>query len=205
MNKKKIAILALLMVAVIVMTSCLLVACNPDGDSDGNANATIEPTEGLLISNSDFKVIDTSIKTYPRASTSWTGAKMYSDTSFRDDVTAGVISLKKDSYDTNKSNWEDDGELWNKLSAGGRAEPILDDGDENERYKNILMIYMPKTDENADGNDIYGPTAYGYTSASFSLEKSSYYRLSVDVLTYKIDGKRDSEDNLADGEKPGAR
>ncbi|MDE7373213.1 MAG: hypothetical protein K2N18_04040, partial [Clostridia bacterium] len=185
MNKKKIAILALLMIAVIMLTSCLMVACNPNG-SDNEEPAKIEATEGLLINNGDFKVIDTGVKTYPRAVTSWTGAKMYSSSTFRDDVTAGVISLEKDLYYANKSKWKDDGdELYNKLNAGGRY-----DGDA-DKIKNALMVYMPEESKDADGNKIYGPTAYGYTSASFSLAKGSYYKLSVDVLTYKINGEKE--------------
>lgn len=195
MNKKKIAILALLMIAVIMLTSCLMAACNPNGSNSEEA-PKIEATEGLLINNGDFKVIDTGVKTYPRAVTSWTGAKMYSSSSFRDDVTAGVISLERDLYYANKSKWKDGGnELYDKLNAGGRY-----DGDADE-IKNALMVYMPKEDKDADGNKIYGPTAYGYTSASFSLDKSSYYKLSVDVLTYDIGGNG----TIEDGSKPGAR
>ena len=167
MNKKKIAILALLMILIIAMTSCLLVACNPNDDSTDGESTVIEPTKDLLINNGDFKVIDTSVKTYPRSVTSWTGAKMYSNNSFRADVMAGVISLDKALYDENKSKWDGDkhDDLWGKLNKDGRY-----DGDA-DKIKNALMIYMPVESKDSDGNKIYGPTAYGYTSTSISLEK----------------------------------
>lgn len=187
MNKKKIAVLALLMIVVVALTSCMLVACNPDNSSDPAETKPIEATKGLLINNSDFKVIDTSVTTYPRSVTSWTGAKMYSSGTFRDDVTAGVISLDNALYNANKSKWNDnDNVIYNKLTAGGR----FGDGDD---IKNTLMIYMPEESTNADGNKINGPTAYGYTSTSFSLDKGSYYKLSVDVLTHNIGGENEGE------------
>ena len=64
---------------------------------------------------------------------------------------------------------------------------------------NVLMIHMPTSDMAESDNDDYGPTAYGYTSKSFSLDAGSYYKLTVDVLTYDIAGT-DDEDNV-----PGAR
>lgn len=121
MNKKKFAVLALLMIALVVLSSAMLVACNKNGnnnDSD-NKTTTIEATKGLLISNGDFKVVDTSVKTYPRTLTSWTGGKTYSSGNYKDDVTAGAISLDKALYDANKSKWDDnDDTLYNKLIAG---------------------------------------------------------------------------------------
>ena len=188
MNKKKFTVLALLMIVVLTLSSCLLFACNPDSSSDGDDDAKIEATEGLLINNGDFKVVDTSVKTYPRAVTGWTGAKMYSNSSFRDDVTAGVISMNKNSYNANKSKWKDDNdEIWQKLNANGRY-----DGDA-DKIKNALMIYMPKEGKDADGNKINGPTAYGYTSTSFTLDKGAYYKLTVDVLTHDIGGENEEE------------
>jgi len=183
MNKKKFTVLALLLIVILTLTSCLLVACNQAGSADDGSDKTIKATEGLLINNSDFKVVDTSVSTYPRSVTNWTGAKQYSSDTYRDDVTAGVISLEEALYNENKTKWgDDDGEIRNKLLAGGRY-------GENDKIKNALMIYMPEQSKNADDKDINGPTAYGYTSSSFSLEKSSYYKLTVDVLTYKIAGK----------------
>ena len=93
MNKKKIVIVALMLVAVIALSSALCVACNNDTPASGNGDTTITETEGLLIKNSDFKVIDASATSYPRSITNWTGGKMYSSGSYKDDVTAGVINL----------------------------------------------------------------------------------------------------------------
>ena len=186
MNKKKFAVLALLMVVVLTLVSCFLVACNPDSSSDGSDDEKIEATKGLLINNSDFRVIDTSISTYPRSATSWTGGKMYSSGSFRDDVVAGVISLEEAAYNANKSKWKDEeGQIRNKLLADGRFG--------GDSLKNALMVYMPEESKNSDGNKINGPTAYGYTSSSFTLDKGSYYKLSVDVLTYGIGGENEKE------------
>lgn len=187
MNKKKIVILSLMLVAIIALSSALFVACNNDTPSDDKNNTTITETEGLLIKNGDFKVIDTKATDYPRTITSWTGGKMYSSGSYKDDVTAGVISLSKAVYDANKSKWNDsDDSLYNKLVAGGRY------GDD-DAIKNALMVYMPEESTNSDGKKVHGPTAYGYTSTSFTLAKGSYYRLKVDVLTHKIGGANETD------------
>ena len=180
------------MIVILTLTSCVLVACNPDSSDDGSNTTTIKETPDLLIKNGDFKVIDTKATTYPRSVTNWTGAKQYSSSDFRDDVTAGVISLEEAYYAANKSTWgDDDGKIRELLLAGNRYGA-------DDKIKNALMIYMPKEGKNADEKAIHGPTAYGYTSTSFSLEKSSYYKLTVDVLTYNIEGKND-------GDTPGAR
>lgn len=188
MNKKKFVVLALLLVAVIALTSCMLVACNDDNDTNNSTQTTtIDATEGLLINNGDFKVVDTKVNTYPRSITSWTGSKMYSSGSFRDDVIAGAISLDKALYDANKSSWDDQNdELYNKLTAGGRY------GSDDE-IKNALLVYMPEESTNDKGDKIHGATAYGYTSTSFTLDKGSYYKLSVDVLTHKIGGANEAD------------
>ena len=135
MNKKKFTVLALLLIALIVLSSAMLVACNDKTDDkpDGTKE-TIEATKDLLITNGDFKVVDTAKKTYPRTVTSWTGGKTYSSGKYNDDVTAGVISLNKSDYDANKSAWNDtDDSLYNALVAGGRY------GDD-DKIKNALMI-----------------------------------------------------------------
>lgn len=187
MNKKKIVILSLMLVAIIALSSALFVACNNDTPEADKNNTTITETEGLLIKNGDFKVIDTKATDYPRAITSWTGGKMYSSGSYKDDVTAGVISLSKAIYDANKSKWNDsDDSLYNKLVAGGRY------GDD-DKVKNALMVYMPEESTNSDGKKVHGPTAYGYTSTSFTLAKGSYYRLKVDVLTHNIGGANETD------------
>ena len=55
------------------------------------------------------------------------------------------------------------------------------------------MVYMPEESTNSDGKKVHGPTAYGYTSTSFTLAKGSYYRLKVDVLTHKIGGANETD------------
>lgn len=185
MNKKKFLVLALLMIAVIALTSCMLVACNTDEDTDSDTTETIEATEGLLISNGDFKVVG-STSSYPSSITSWTGAKMYSSGNYKSDVTSGAINLDKAVYDKNKSNWNDDDDaLYNLLTANGRYN--------EDDSKNALMIYMPTESTDDDGNKIYGPTAYGYTSSTFTLARGSYYKLTVDVLTYNIAGSNEQD------------
>ncbi len=187
MNKKKFVVLALMMIAVIALSSCMFVACNDDNTETPDSTTKIEETEGLLVKNGDFKVVDTTVTSYPRSVTSWTGAKMYSSGSYKDDVTAGAISLDKALYDANKSKWDDDNdELYNLLIAGNRY------GDDDD-VKNALMVYMPEAGTDSDGKKVHGPTAYGYTSTSFTLEKGKYYKLSVDVLTHKIGGTNEDE------------
>ena len=139
MNKKKFAVLALLMIALVVLSSAMLVACNKDADNgNDDTTKTIEATKGLLISNGDFKVVDTSVKTYPRTLTSWTGGKTYSSGNYKDDVTAGAISLDKALYDANKSKWDDnDDTLYKKLIAGGRY------GDDY-KINDSLIVDMPE-------------------------------------------------------------
>ncbi len=192
MNKKKFAVLALMMIALVVLTSAMFVACNKhdDDNTTDDTTKTIEATKGLLISNGDFKVVDTSVKTYPRTITNWTGGKTYSSGNYKDDVTAGAISLDKALYDANKSSWNDsDDSLYNALVAGGRY------GDDDD-IKKALMIYMPEA-STEDGKTVHGPTAYGYTSSSFTIAKGGYYKLSVDVLTKDIKGSENGT--------PGAR
>lgn len=198
MNKKKTAVLTLLLVVIVVLTSCLLYACNPNG-SVSKESETLEPTEGLLIQNGDFKMIDEDATSYPRSLDNWSGSKMYSSSSFRDDVIAGAISLDSALYAANKSAWDDaDDALRQALVTGGH-------GDDNDENKNVLMIYQPKTSKDKNDNDQHGPTAYGYTSASFTLSKGSYYVLSVDVLTYGISGSLEEDGTQKASAEPGAR
>ena len=198
MKRKKLSILILFMILVIVSVSTAFVACNDNTSSDQTAEA-LEPTEGLLISNSDFKVIGTT-GSYPHTITDWTGGKLYSSSSVPGDVIAGAVSLEEALYAANRSLWNDDGSkdesdktLYERLIAGGHF------SDAEDAVNNVLMIHMPTEDMAEDDDDDYGPTAYGYSSKSFSLDAGSYYKLSVDVLTYDIAGT-DDEDNV-----PGAR
>ena len=197
MKRKKLSILIFFMILVIVSVSAALVACN-DSTTD-ETTETVEATEGLLISNSDFKVIGTT-GSYPHTITDWTGGKLYSSSSVPGDVIAGAVSLEQALYTADRALWNDDGSkdesgqtLYERLVKGGHF------SDAEDAVNNILMIHMPTEEMAEDDDDDYGPTAYGFSSKSFSLDAGSYYKLSVDVLTYDIAGT-DDEDNV-----PGAR
>lgn len=202
MNKKRLTLLALMMTVLMILTTGMLFACNneePTPEEEQEETVTIDPTEGLAISNSDFKVISTASETYPRPITDWTGAMMYSSGSYPVGVIAGAISLEEALYTANRANWKDNGSvLYDKIKSHYSSE--------EGAVNNALMIYMPKKSqiEDADEDD-FGPTAYGYTSASFSLEASKYYKLSIDVLTNDIAGILDDKGIQKTEAKPGAR
>lgn len=196
MKRKKLSILVLIMILVIAFSAVMFAACDNSSGSDGT-DEEIEATEGLLIGNSDFKVIGTS-GDYPRSITSWSGAKIYSSSTIPGDVIAGAVSLEEAIYAVNREHWNDDG------SADESGRTLYDRlrshySSEENAVNNVLMIYMPTEDMAENDDDDYGPTAYGYTSASFTVEPGSYYKLTVDVLTYDIAGTDD------EGNVPGAR
>lgn len=201
MKKKRLTLLALMTALLMVLSLTLFVACNNSETptDDTQEETKIEATEGLLISNSDFKVVDTSSTTYPLSVTSWTGASMYSSGSYPKGVIAGAISLEQALYSANASAWKDEnGTIYDLLKSHySSAEGAVN---------NALMIYMPKKADITDASkQDYGPTAYGYTSSSFSLEANKYYKLSVDVLTYGIQGTLDDDGNQTETSTPGAR
>lgn len=184
------------MIVVIAFSAVMFAACDNSDTSDGT-DEEIEATEGLLIGNSDFKVIGTS-GDYPRSVTSWSGAKIYSSSTVPGDVVAGAISLEEALYVANRERWDDDG------AADGSGRTLYDRlsshySSEEGAVNNVLMIYMPTEDKAQNDDDDFGPTAYGYTSATFTVDAGSYYKLTVDVLTYDIAGTDD------DGNVPGAR
>ena len=143
MKRKKLSILILFMILVIVSVSTAFVACNDNTSSDQTAEA-LEPTEGLLISNSDFKVIGTT-GSYPHTTiTDWTGGKLYSSSSVPGDVIAGAVSLEETLYAADRSLWNDDGNkdesgktLYERLIAGGHF------SDTEDAVNNVLMIHIP--------------------------------------------------------------
>ncbi len=200
MNKKRLTVLALMMALLMVLSLVMLVACDKGGDPvvDDETTTKIEPTKGLLISNGDFKVTTDNDKTYPLTAQNWTGAAMYSSGSYPKGVIAGVINLEEALYTANMSAWKDNGTIYGALKSH------YEDGE--DAVNNALMIYMPKVSDivNKDKDD-YGPTAYGYTSSSFKLAASKYYKLSVDVLTYDIAGFVDEDGNQKADAEPGAR
>ena len=205
MKKNRKFLLTVLIVSLLVLTICLLAACNNSTDEEKHdeETETVEPTEGLLISNSDFKVSSTSngeYTSYPYGAKNWTGASMYSSGKFPTGVIAGVISIDESKYNDNKEKWEgieedlDTSSLYTKL----REKYSTAEGAVN----NMLMVYMPKATANeSDDDKKYGPTAYGYSSSTFTLEAGKYYKFSVDVLTLGITG------NTTEGvvAAPGAR
>ena len=205
MKKNRKFLLTVLIVSLLVLTICLLAACNNSTDEEKHdeETETVEPTEGLLISNSDFKVSSTSngeYTSYPYGAKNWTGASMYSSGKFPTGVIAGVISIDESKYNDNKEKWEgieedlDTSSLYTKL----REKYSTAEGAVN----NMLMVYMPKASANeSDDDKKYGPTAYGYSSSTFTLEAGKYYKFSVDVLTLGITG------NTTEGvvAAPGAR
>ena len=195
MNKKRLTVLALMMALLMVLSLLMLVACDKDvTDTDDETKTTISATEGLLITNGDFKVTKSSDKTYPLSPENWSGAAMFSSGSYPKGVIAGVIGLEEALYNENKSLWDDDGTLYKALKSHY--------SDDEDAVNNALMIYMPA--EATDDED-YGPTAYGYTSSTFKLASGKYYKLSVDVLTSNIAGSRDDDGNQKADAEPGAR
>ena len=195
MNKKRLTVLALMMALLMVLSAFMLVACDKDvTDPDDDTTVTVKPTEGLLINNGDFKVTKTSDKTFPLTPESWSGAAMYSSGSYPKGVIAGVIGLEESLYNEHKALWNDDGTIYKELKSHY--------SDEKDAVNNALMIYMPK--EGADDKD-YGATAYGFTSSSFKLASNKFYKLSVDVLTYDIEGSLDKDGKEKEDATPGAR
>ena len=204
MKKNRKFLLTVLIVSLLVLTLCLLVACNNSSDEEKHDEEaeTVDPTEGLLISNSDFKVSSASngeYTSYPYGAKGWTGASMYSFGKFPIGVISGVISIDESKYNDNKEKWEgieedlDTSSLYTTLRE--KYKPAED------AINNLLMVYMPKASANANDEDKYGPTAYGYSSSSFTLEAGKYYKFSVDVLTLGITGNTSEGVTAA----PGAR
>ena len=196
MNKKRLTVLALMMALLMVLSLIMLVACDKDvEDPTDDTTVTVKPTEGLLISNGDFKVTKTTDTTYPLSPDSWSGAAMYSSGSYPKGVIAGVIGLEEALYNEHKALWDDEsGAIYNVLKSHY--------SDDEDAINNALMIYMPK--EGTEDED-YGPTAYGYTSSTFKLASSKFYKLSVDVLTYDIAGSVDDNGEQKADAVPGAR
>lgn len=207
MNKKKrFVIFALVAALIMALSLSLFVACNNDQGTGGDKTETVKPTEDLLISNGDFKVLGGTKESYPRAITDWSGAKMYSGGIFPDDVIAGAIPLDPVLYEQFRKKWNDDGTA--KIPRGDTQKTLLEAlrekySETEGEYSNPLMIYMPEKGTDLGVKDAeYGPTAYAYTSKSFTLERGKYYKLSVDVMTYNIKGVY--KDDVLTNE-PGAR
>lgn len=156
-NKKFLLIVIALVLCVSLVFSA--VACN-NNDNPGNET---EESESELFTNGSFS--STSGSSYPLSPSNWTGAAgstsssdSYKTPTGSDNLIAGVISTDDKTYRSNRKTY------------GDAANPGAKGDDDN-----ILMIYNKVS------------TVYKYTSASVTLEKSSYYKLSVWVKTIGID------------------
>jgi len=179
MRKKVLVIAICLMLA---LSLVMLSACNKEQqpDPENQTSPKDSLTEGLLIKNSDFKVPSTG--DLPLAPNSWTGSA-FSSSAYPTGVIAGIIDTSSELYDKYKSKW-------NSLTNPGVNGTPSDN--------RMLMIYMPTADQATSSKDNFGPTAYSYTSASFTIAQNCYYKLIVDVKTVNIQGK-------SEGDEPGAR
>ena len=212
MNKKTKLFLTVLLVFMLVVTLALFVACNKDNSQDEKKDTpteTVEATEGLLIGNSDFKVSSSAsgaYSKYPDSAKSWAGSSMYSSGKFPTDVIAGVINLEEANYTKYESTWDAIEDTVDKAALKTKLAEKYSSAE--GAVNNVLMVYMPKDTDDDDDDDTdsskpnYGPTAYGFTSTSFSIEGGKYYVLSLDVLTYNIAGNTDTD---AKEPNPGAR
>lgn len=212
MNKKTKLFLTVLLVFMLVVTLALFVACNKDNSQDEKEDTpteTVEATEGLLIGNSDFKVSSSATgaySKYPDSAKSWAGSSMYSSGKFPIDVIAGVINLADANYTKYQSTWDSIEDTVDKAALKTKLAEKYSSAE--GAVNNVLMVYMPKDTDDDDDDDTdsskpnYGPTAYGFTSTSFSIEGGKYYVLSLDVLTYNIAGNTNTD---AKEPNPGAR
>lgn len=157
MKRNKKFLLTVIAVVLCIALIASFVACKDETPSTSEEN----PTE--LFTNGSF--IGTSGSGYPLTPSNWTGApgstssnESYKTPTGSDNLVAGVISTDDKTYRSNSKTY------------GGAANP----GNKGED-DNILMIYNKVS------------TVYKYTSASVTLDKSSYYKLSVWVKTIGID------------------
>lgn len=157
MKRNKKFLLTVIAVVLCIALFASFVACKDETPSTSEEN----PTE--LFTNGSF--IGTSGSSYPLTPSNWTGApgstssnESYKTPTGSDNLVAGVISTDDKTYRSNSKTY------------GGAANP----GNKGED-DNILMIYNKVS------------TVYKYTSASVTLDKSSYYKLSVWVKTIGID------------------
>lgn len=158
MKRNKKILLTVISVILLVALVASFVACKEEVDPDDNKEVASE-----LFTNGSFSGADGT--SYPLTPSNWTGAPgstsssdSYKTPSGSDNLIAGVISTEDKTYRSNSKTY------------GGAANPGKI-GEDN----NILMIYNKVS------------TVYKYTSASVSLNKSSYYKLSVWVKTIGID------------------
>lgn len=158
MKRNKKILLTVISVILLVVLVAAFVACDDDKVTGDNTEV-----ESELFTNGSFSGADGT--SYPLTPSNWTGAPgstsssdSYKTPTGSDNLIAGVISTEDKTYRSNSKTY------------GGAANPGKK-GEDN----NILMIYNKVS------------TVYKYTSSSVSLNKSSYYKLSVWVKTIGID------------------
>ncbi len=172
MNKLKLKkFLTLLVCLMLIASMTLLAACNKEtGTEEEEKPATATPT----FTNGNFTNFASS-DTYPKSPSSWTKSPTGDQSSATDgysfvvsDIVGGIISLDSETYEANKSNWNNLA-IFPKNTEGLSEDYTADD--------DVLMLY----------NKV---KAYQtYTSTATSATANSYYKLSVDVRTHAIDGK----------------
>ena len=158
MKSNKKFLLTVISVILVILLVASFVACKDD-----TVTNTDDESSSELFTNGSFNSADGT--SYPLTPSNWTGAAgstsssdTYKTPSGSDNLIAGVISTEDKSYRSNSKTY------------GGAANPGKIGDDEN-----ILMIYNKVS------------TVYKYTSSSITLNKSSYYKLSVWVKTIGID------------------
>lgn len=158
MKRNKKFLLTVISIVLCIALVASFVACNDDTTPETSEENTTE-----LFTNGSFS--GSSGTSYPLIPSNWTGAagstsssESYKTPSGSDNLIAGIISTEDKTYRSNSKTY------------GGAANPGKIGEDDN-----ILMIYNKVS------------TVYKYTSASVTLDKSSYYKLSVWVKTIGID------------------
>ncbi|MGN1227629.1 MAG: hypothetical protein ACI4TX_03205 [Christensenellales bacterium] len=121
-------------------------------------------TSSSEITNAYFNLVDSAFTgTYPLAPSGWTASNSENSTS-------GIISTRKDDFESKTETYY--GNLpW--FCVG--LTPLQTNVDENTADNNLLMIYNPTY------------SYQSYSSSSYSMSASSYYKISVDARTLTTD------------------
>lgn len=177
MNKKRIFILTASVLAVCLVFSMFAMACDPkdDGNKTDDTNSTLLFTNGTFADGSSSSALT--------APSNWTGAPGSTSSSSSSTYTpSDDDALTKGVVGTSSSAWRALQKEYKHItsSSPGRGKSS-EDNDELDDDK-ILMIDNRKA------------TSYKYTSDSHTLDKNSYYKLSVDIKTILDD---DNTDDLA--------
>ena len=180
----------------VVMTSVLLVACTKKKDNNKQTTEQAKPaakelTKDLIIPNSDFNVTDDAKGEYPASMTKWSNKSIFSKNSSK--IKAGGIYTDQENYDKHSKSWDDaDGsksDLYNKIKAAPN------------KPKKLAMIYNPK-DSSQESHK--GASAHALTN-SFDLTPGFLYKVSIDVMTYNLEGMEEKQDYYDEKvKKPGA-